>query len=88
MWIRQSVSTQLSSMVGWVEKLLLGGQQVGWVVQTVQRVEEVHLQERGEKQRRRKNNDLIGYVTQQCRCLTTAICHYHDSFHNNYLKNM
>lgn len=25
-----------------------------------------------------KNNDLIGYVTQQCRCLTTAICYYHD----------
>lgn len=30
-------------MVGWVEKLLLGGEQVGRVVQIVQRVEEVHL---------------------------------------------
>lgn len=26
----------------------------------------------------KKNNDLIGHVTQQCRCLTTAICYYHD----------
>lgn len=30
-------------MVGWMEKLLLGGEQVGRVVQIVQRVEEVHL---------------------------------------------
>lgn len=27
-----------------MEELLLGSEQVGWVVQTVQRVEEVHLQ--------------------------------------------
>lgn len=31
-------------MVGWMEELLLGSEQVGRVVQTVQRVEEVHLQ--------------------------------------------
>lgn len=31
-------------MVGRMEELLLGSEQVGWVVQTVQRVEEVHLQ--------------------------------------------
>lgn len=31
-------------MVGRMEELLLGSEQVGWVVQAVQRVEEVHLQ--------------------------------------------
>lgn len=40
-------------MVGWMKELLLGGQEVGRVVETVQRVEEVHLQgeegERGQK---------------------------------------
>lgn len=41
--IGQSVSAELSSMVGWMEELLLGGQEVGWMVQAVQRVEEVHL---------------------------------------------
>lgn len=46
-WIGQGVSTQLSRMVGWMEKLLLGGQQVGRVVQTVQRVEEVYLMKEG-----------------------------------------
>lgn len=46
MRIGQSVSAQLSSMVGWMEELLLGGQEVGWMVEAVQRVEEVHLQKR------------------------------------------
>lgn len=43
MWIGQGVSAQLPSVMGWMEKLLLGGQQVGRVVQAVQGVEEVHL---------------------------------------------
>lgn len=63
MWIGQGVSAQLSGVVGWMEKLLLGGQQVGRVVQTVQRVEEVHLQGGGEKQRRKKS-ELVSYVAQ------------------------
>lgn len=29
--------------MGWMEELLLGGEQVRWVVQIVERVEEVHL---------------------------------------------
>lgn len=43
------MSTQLPSMMGWMEKLLLGGKKMGWVVQTVQRVEEVYLQVEVEK---------------------------------------
>lgn len=43
MWVGQSVSAQLSGVMGWMEELLLGGQQVGRVVEIVQRVEEVHL---------------------------------------------
>lgn len=35
--------------MGWMEKLLLGGKKMGWVVQTVQRVEEVYLQVEVEK---------------------------------------
>lgn len=47
MWIGQSVSTQLPSVVGWMKELLLGGQQVRRVVHTVQRVEEVDLMTEG-----------------------------------------
>ena len=54
-WIGQSVSTQLSGVVGRMEKLLLGGQQVGRVVQTVQRVEEVHLQGIKTEQEKKRN---------------------------------
>lgn len=39
-------------MVGWMKELLLGGQEVGRVVETVQRVEEVDLQGAGGEEER------------------------------------
>jgi len=79
-WIGQGVSAQLSSMVGWMEKLLLGGQQVGRVVQTVQRVEEVHLKEEKENKNMKQNNYRLDWafmlvsqvhvsLFQRCGCL-------------------
>lgn len=46
MGVRQGVSTQLPRVVRWVKELLLGGQEVRRVVQTVQGVQEVHLRAR------------------------------------------
>lgn len=77
MLIGQGVSAQLPSMVGWMEELLLGGQQVGRVVQTVQRVKEVHLQGRIHRQRERnRNKDNSFDLTASKRLLVYCECSF------------
>lgn len=60
------MSTQLPSMVGWMKELLLGGQEVGRVVETVQRVEEVDLQ--GEEGQGGKKNVVRRFSHRTARC--------------------
>lgn len=53
-------------MVGWMKELLLGGQEVGRVVETVQRVEEVDLQ--GEEGQGGKKNVVRRFSHRTARC--------------------